>query len=57
MFTAKLLSVKFQEDASLGYSSILKLASQTKTAEAPHLVWVAAPSGLYKPVLMTAIGH
>lgn len=54
MFTAKLLSIKFQEDASLGYSSILKLALHTKT---PHLVWVAARSGLYKPVLMMAIGH
>lgn len=53
MFTAKLLPIKFQEDASLGYSSI----SQTKTAEMPHLVWVAARSGLYKPALMMAIGH
>lgn len=57
MFTAKLLSIKFQEDASLGYSSILKLALHTKTAETPHLVWVAARSGLYKPVLMMAIRH
>lgn len=57
MVIAKLLSVKFQEDASLGYSSILKIALHTKTAEVPHLVRAAARSGLYKPVLMMAIGH